>query len=83
MRRVLAVFLAAAVAVGLTACAGPGPTAAPLAVAEDTCPQATTPLASLDLIDDIRGHEAPRPRASQAPRSSRSTMTPLPPCPSR
>ncbi|MEU4013702.1 ABC transporter substrate-binding protein [Microbacterium sp. NPDC028030] len=59
MRRVLAVFLAAAVAVGLTACAEPGANAAPPAVAADTCPQATTPLASLDLVDDVRGHEGP------------------------
>jgi iron complex transport system substrate-binding protein len=55
MRRVLALVFVAALAVGLTACAEPGATAAPPAAAEDTCPQATTPLASLDLIDDVRG----------------------------
>jgi len=59
MRRVLALFLAAAVAVGLTACAEPGATAAPPSVVEDTCPQASLPLSSLDLIDDVRGHQGP------------------------
>lgn len=59
MRRVLALFLAAAVAVGLTACAEPGATAAPPSVVEDTCPQASFPLSSLDLIDDVRGHQGP------------------------
>ncbi|MFK3676906.1 hemin ABC transporter substrate-binding protein [Microbacterium sp. NPDC090218] len=59
MRRVFAVFLAAAVAVGLTACAEPGATAAPPAAVEDTCPQASTPLASLDLITDVRAHTGP------------------------
>ncbi len=41
MRRVFAVFLVAALAMGLTACAEPGATAAPPATAEDTCPQAS------------------------------------------
>ena len=59
MRRVLALFLAAAVAVGLTACAEPGATAAPPSVVEDTCPQASLPLSSLDLIDEVRGHQGP------------------------
>lgn len=59
MRRVFAVFLVAALAMGLTACAEPGATAAPPAAAEDTCPQASAPLASLDLIDDVRGYEGP------------------------
>lgn len=59
MRRVIAVFFVAALAVGLTACAEPGATAAPPLAVEDTCPQASTPLASLGLIDDVRGHEGP------------------------
>jgi len=60
MRRVLAFVFVAALAVGLTACAEPGATAAPHAVAvEDACPQASVPLASLDLVDDVRGHEGP------------------------
>ncbi|MGW9159206.1 heme/hemin ABC transporter substrate-binding protein [Microbacterium sp. NPDC055665] len=59
MRRVFAVFFVAALAMGLTACAEPGAPAAPPAAAEDTCPQASTPLASLDVIDDVRGHEGP------------------------
>ncbi|PRB17377.1 hemin ABC transporter substrate-binding protein [Microbacterium sp. MYb62] len=58
MRRVLALFFAAAVAVGLTACAEPGATAAP-PTADDACPHASTPFASLDLIDDVRGHAGP------------------------
>jgi iron complex transport system substrate-binding protein len=59
MRRVFAVFLAAAVAVGLTACAQPGASAAPPAAVEDACPQASTPLAELDLISDVRTHTGP------------------------
>lgn len=59
MRRVIAVLFVAALAVGLTACAEPGATAAPPLAVEDTCPQASTPLASLGLIDDVRGHEGP------------------------
>ncbi|KNY05355.1 heme/hemin ABC transporter substrate-binding protein [Microbacterium sp. GCS4] len=55
MRRVPALLLAAALAVGLTACADPGATAAPQdAVTPDACPQASVPLASLDLVDDVR-----------------------------
>lgn len=59
MRRVIAVFFVAALAAGLTACAEPGATAAPPLAVEDTCPQASTPLASLGLIDDVRGQEGP------------------------
>lgn len=55
MRRVSALLLAAALAVGLAACADPGATAAPHdASAPDACPQASAPLASLDLVDDVR-----------------------------
>ena len=55
MRRVSALLLAAALAVGLTACADPGATAAPQdAVNPDSCPQASVPLSSLDLVDDVR-----------------------------
>ena len=54
MRRVLAVLLASALAVGLTACAEPGATAAAPSETADTCPQASLPLASLELVDDVR-----------------------------
>lgn len=54
MRRVLAVLLASALAVGLTACAEPGATAASPSQRVDACPQASVPLASLDLVDDVR-----------------------------
>ena len=60
MRRVLAVFIAAALAVGLTACAAPTADASPDAATVDaTCPQASVPLASLDLIDDVRAATGP------------------------
>jgi iron complex transport system substrate-binding protein len=59
MRRVSALFLVAALAIGLTACADPGASAAPATAADDSCPQASVPLASLDLIDDVRGHTGP------------------------
>ena len=59
MRRVLAVLLTAAVAGGLASCADPEATAAPPAAVEDACPQASVPLASLDLVDDVRGHSGP------------------------
>lgn len=54
MRRVLALFLAAGLAVGLTACAEPGATADSPSEATTTCPQASAPLASLELVDDVR-----------------------------
>ncbi|MCM3778228.1 heme/hemin ABC transporter substrate-binding protein [Microbacterium hydrocarbonoxydans] len=53
MRRVPAVLLAAALALGLASCATPGPTTQQAADL-DTCPQASEPLASLDLVDDVR-----------------------------
>ncbi|WP_029266910.1 MULTISPECIES: heme/hemin ABC transporter substrate-binding protein [unclassified Microbacterium] len=59
MRRASALLLVAALAVGLTACAEPGGAAAPAAVADDDCPQASVPLAALDLIDDVRAHIGP------------------------
>lgn len=59
MRRVLAVFLAAALAVGLTACAAPTADAAPAANIDASCPQASVPLASLDLVDDVRTATGP------------------------
>ena len=60
MRRVLAVFIAAALAVGLTACAAPTADASPDAATVDaSCPQASVPLASLDLIDDVRAATGP------------------------
>ncbi|WP_449407450.1 heme/hemin ABC transporter substrate-binding protein [Microbacterium maritypicum] len=55
MRRVSALLLAAALVVGLSACADPGAGAAPQdSTTPDTCPQASAPLASLDLVDDVR-----------------------------
>ncbi|MGN7949010.1 heme/hemin ABC transporter substrate-binding protein [Microbacterium sp. 22215] len=56
MRRVSALLLAAALAVGLSACADPGASAVPQqSDAVDACPQASVPLADLDLVDDVRG----------------------------
>lgn len=55
MRRVPAVLLAAALVLGLAGCADPGASAAPHSTdVVDTCPQASAPLASLDLVDDVR-----------------------------
>ena len=55
MRRVSALLLAAALAVGLAACADPGASAAPQKNdAAESCPQASVPLAELDLVDDVR-----------------------------
>jgi iron complex transport system substrate-binding protein len=55
MRRVPVVLLAAALVLGLAGCAGPGATAAPQASETvDSCPQASVPLAELDLVDDVR-----------------------------
>ena len=59
MRRVPALLFVAVLALGLTACAEPEATAAPASVADDDCPQASVPFASLDLIDDVRTHEGP------------------------
>lgn len=63
MRRVLALLSVAALALGLTACAesgvsDPAPTSAS-ASADDTCPQASVPLAALPLVEDVRGHAGP------------------------
>lgn len=56
MRRVSALVLAAALAIGLAACADPGASAAPQkSDVADACPQASVPLAQLDLVDDVRG----------------------------
>lgn len=54
MRRVLAVLLAAALATGLAGCSTPDPIAPAAAVTADECPQASVPLADLDLVDDVR-----------------------------
>jgi iron complex transport system substrate-binding protein len=55
MRRVPVVLLAAALVLGLAGCAEPGATAAPPASeAVDGCPQASVPLAELQLVDDVR-----------------------------
>lgn len=58
MRRVLAVFLAATIAIGLAGCAQPAADAAAPAI-EDDCPQASVPLADLDLTDDVQAVEGP------------------------
>ena len=58
MRRVLAVFLAATITIGLAGCAQPTADAAAPAI-EDDCPQASVPLADLDLTDDVRAVEGP------------------------
>lgn len=54
MRRVSALALAVALIAGLTACAGPGTTSSAAPDADDACPQASQPLASLELADDVR-----------------------------
>ncbi|KAA0960260.1 ABC transporter substrate-binding protein [Microbacterium sp. ANT_H45B] len=55
MRRAPALLLAATLAVGLAACADPGASAAPhQSDTADTCPQASVPLADLDLVADVR-----------------------------
>ncbi|PRA82358.1 hemin ABC transporter substrate-binding protein [Microbacterium sp. MYb66] len=62
MRRVSALLLAAALAVGLTACADPGASAAPpatTATVDDSCPDASVPLTSLDLVEDVRAATGP------------------------
>ena len=56
MRRASALLLAAVLVVSLAACADPGASAAPQkSDAAETCPQASVPLADLDLVDDVRG----------------------------
>lgn len=54
MRRIPAVLLAAALALGLASCATPGPATPQHAEEVDACPQASAPLSSLDLVDDVR-----------------------------
>lgn len=54
MRRVLPLLLAAVLAVGLTACAEPGATAASPSETTDACPQASVPLMELDIVEDVR-----------------------------
>ncbi|MFJ6549117.1 hemin ABC transporter substrate-binding protein [Microbacterium sp. NPDC091676] len=59
MRRAPALLLAAALALGLAACAGSdsGPVQTP--AVDDACPQASIPLADLDLVADVRGATGP------------------------
>lgn len=59
MRRLSALVLAAALAVGLAACADPDATAAAPPAVDDTCPQASVPLTELDLVDDVRTATGP------------------------
>ncbi|MFK4851036.1 hemin ABC transporter substrate-binding protein [Microbacterium sp. ZW T6_19] len=53
MRRLLVVFVAVALAAGLTSCSTAGPVAAPQNVPE-ACAAASVPLRSLDLVSDVR-----------------------------
>lgn len=59
MRRVSVFFLAAALAIGLTACASPGTDPASPATADAACPDASVPLSSLALVDDVRAATGP------------------------
>lgn len=52
MRRLSALFTAAVVILALTACTSAS--ASPEPSADETCPHAGDPLASLDLVDDVR-----------------------------
>lgn len=54
MHRALPLLLAAVLAVGLTACAEPGATAASPSESSDACPQASVPLTDLDIVADVR-----------------------------
>ena len=54
MRRLPVLVLAAALAVSLTACSDPGANAAAPELVDESCPQASVPLADLDLVDDVR-----------------------------
>ncbi|PCE13469.1 hemin receptor [Microbacterium sp. SZ1] len=54
MRRTPAVLVAAALALGLASCAAPAPATQQELTKVDACPQASEPLASLDLVDDVR-----------------------------
>ncbi|MEE6388042.1 ABC transporter substrate-binding protein [Microbacterium paraoxydans] len=59
MRRAPALLLAAALALGLAACAGSDSGPAQTPAVDDACPQASTPLADLDLVADVRGATGP------------------------
>ena len=59
MRRASALLLAAALALGLAACAGPDPDPASTPPIDEPCPQASTPLADLDLVADVRAATGP------------------------
>ncbi|WP_101847614.1 heme/hemin ABC transporter substrate-binding protein [Zhihengliuella sp. ISTPL4] len=59
MRRASALVLAAALALGLAACAGPAIVPASSPPVDAACPQASVPLADLDLVDDVRAATGP------------------------
>lgn len=59
MHRLCALVLAAALAVGLTACTAPRAGAPGAVTTDESCPQATAPLASLALVDDVRTARGP------------------------
>ncbi len=59
MRRASALLLAAALALGLAACAGPDSDPASTPPVDEACPQASTPLADLDLVADVRAATGP------------------------
>ena len=55
MRRLSVVLVSAVLAVALAGCAGSAATGSPPAAsAAESCPQASVPLADLDLVDDVR-----------------------------
>lgn len=55
MRRACTLLLVAALALGIAGCADPGAAGAPQRDdSVDACPYASTPLAELDLVDDVR-----------------------------
>nr|WP_314844635.1 ABC transporter substrate-binding protein [uncultured Microbacterium sp.] len=55
MRRVSSALLAVALVAGLAGCAHPSMTGSPADEAADACPQASAPLESLEIVDDVRG----------------------------
>ncbi|WP_315638049.1 MULTISPECIES: ABC transporter substrate-binding protein [Microbacterium] len=59
MRRASALLLAAALALGLAACAGPDSDPASTPPVDEACPQASTPLDDLDLVADVRAATGP------------------------
>lgn len=59
MRRTFVLLLAAALVFGLAACAGSDSLPAASPPVDEACPQASTPLADLDLVTDVRAAQGP------------------------